>query len=243
MRMQRDFTIWQFTITITQSIRRLHIYIDKICCRRNQQRRLIVAARLWIVLIKTFFVCLLFISRTVCQLKMNLLKHVRYEIQPCCHFKSTLTDFLRVGDGNINIETVLGFFLLQLQSNTHKQTPRLIPQSPGYMHHWTDLNTQWLAAQKQLLPVPRRCSARLQGPEWRRRQHAARRREAAPPSGLGWPSLVPLGSHRTHHYLHCQNRIPIVSFAMGNDSVNQRTQKAANIPCNVRHHHFEWDMF
>lgn len=72
----------------------------------------------------------------MCRLELHPLKPIRNWKQLCLHFESRLTDFLRVGDGDVNIKTVLGFFLLQLQWNGHRQTPRLIPQSPGYTTHW-----------------------------------------------------------------------------------------------------------
>lgn len=85
---------------------------------------------------KNFFLnlCFLIIQHPVCQLKLHPLQHLRNGKQPCRHFKSRLTDFLRVGDGNINIETVLGFFLLQLQSNTHTQTDTLINPTVSRLH-------------------------------------------------------------------------------------------------------------
>lgn len=61
----------------------------------------------------------------------------------------------------------------------------------------------------------------------------------APPSGLCWPWLVPLGSDRIYCYLYCHDRTPDISIAIDLDLVHQWIQKAAEATV---HNHFELDV-
>lgn len=109
--------------------------------------------------------------------------------------KQKLTNFLRVGDSNIHIKTVLGLFLLQLCLNKMSTVLNIRNRKAAYINHRVDIPV-WRrsTAQTRFVPAPRRWAAWLQGSEWTRRQAGGQRRWGAP-SGQNSQTCLCLAPH------------------------------------------------
>lgn len=83
--------------------------------------------------------------------------------------KKRLTNFLRVGDSNIHIKTVLGLFLLQLCLNKMNTMLNICNRKIAYINHRVDITVCRSSAQAQFVPAPRRWAAWLQNGGQRRR--------------------------------------------------------------------------